>query len=531
MYKHRFHEMWVLPLLALLITYTTNTFAQCPLTKSATFKMLPQGIPNRISLEPTDFLLNKEDAVFYNDLTLSQDRFLCFEVGIQEVVLSGVNITTGDTFACEEYVWVIDSVLLCGNEIKTPTAIAGKVTTEKGVVVPNIAVGLASGAVSYFKGTNERGAFFFDDFEAREYELMPDDPFDNNVRNGITTFDVLILQKHILNLRPLDSPYKLIAADLNNSGDVTAFDMLLLRQMILSVINDFPNTPSWRFVDAAHQFEDETNPFSAPIPSSISIDAANVGPQLDNRFIAIKMGDLNNTAKLKVNGRNKVKEALGKPILKIVDRSFKRGDLLNVPFVLTENLTLDGLQFALDYDLDHLRWMRIEGNIELTNEHYATDNGTLTLSWTKPESTTFARDEMVVNLQFRATEAGLLSEVLTLATQQIAPIIYSATDGSIPFSINWSTKELPINDFKAFDNYPNPFINQTNIAFLLPKDSRVTLSVFDNNGRTILTKEKDFTAGKQIIQLQEKLPTAGLYFYRLESEFGVATGRMNYMEK
>ena len=521
MYKYKFHEIWVLPFLALLISYTTDTFAQCPLTKSATFKMLPQGIPNRISLEPADFLLNKEDAAFYKDLTLSQDRFLCFEVGIQEVILSGVNISTGDTFACEEYVWVIDSVLLCNSEIKTPKAIAGKITTEQGVVVPNIAVGLSSGAVSYFKGTNERGGFFFDDFEAREYELMPGDPFDNNVRNGITTFDVLILQKHILNLRPLDSPYKLIAADLNSSGDVTAFDMLLLRQMILSVINDFPNTPSWRYVDAAHEFEDVRNPFSSPYPSSISIDAASVGPQLDNRFIAIKMGDLNNTAKLNVTGRDKVKAAIGKPIFKIEDKPFKQGDLLNVPFVLTEDLTLDGLQFALNYDQDHLRLMDVDGTIALANEDYAAEDGVLKLSWTKPESTTIGKDEMLVNLQFRATEAGLLSEVLTLATQQIAPIIYSTTDGNIPFSIDWSTKALPINDFQAFGNYPNPFINQTNIAFLLPEDSPVTLRVFDNNGRTILTKQQDFAAGKQTIQLQEKLPMAGLYFYRLESEFGV----------
>ncbi len=530
MYKYKFHEMWALLLLALLITYTSNTFAQCPLTKSATFKMLPQGIPNRISLKPTDFLLNQEDAAFYKDLTLSQDRFLCFEVGIQEVILSGVNIATGDTFACEEYVWVIDSVLLCGAEIRTPTAIAGKITTEKGEVVPNIAVGLASGAVSYFKGTNERGAFFFDNFEARQYELMPGDPFDNNVRNGITTFDVLILQKHILNLRPLDSPYKLIAADLNNSGDVTAFDMLLLRQMILSVINEFPNTPSWRFVDAAHQFNDEQNPFSSPFPSSITIDAANVGPQLDNRFIAIKMGDLNNTAKLNVNGRSKSRSVAGKPIFKVTDKSFKKGDLLNIPFVLTENLTLDGLQFALDYNQNYLRLMSVDGEISFSREHYAIDNGTLNLSWTNPESSLLAKDEMVVNLQFRATEAGLLSEVLTLVTQQIEPIIYSTNDENIPFSIDWSTKELPINEFKAFDNYPNPFINQTNIAFLLPENSRVTLRVFDNNGRVILTKQQDFAAGRGNIQLQEKLPTAGLYFYHLESEFGVATGRMNYIE-
>lgn len=529
MHKYKFHEIWVLPLLVCLIGIT-DTFAQCPLTNSVSFEMTPQGIPNRKKLAPTDFFLNISDTAFYQQLSLSQDRFLCFEVGIQEVLLSGVNISSGDTFACEEYVWVIDSVLLCSDEIVTPKAVAGRITTEKGEVVPNVAIGLSSGAVNYFKGTNDRGAFFFEDFDAQEYELAPGDPFDNNVRNGISTFDVLLLQKHILNLRPLNSPYKLIAADLNNSGDITAFDMLLLRQMILSVINEFPNTPSWRFIDARYEFEDEKNPFSEPFPSSIAIDAKNDGPALDNRFIAIKMGDLNNTVKLGSNGRNKVPTKIGEPILSIEENTFHEGDILNVPIKLTKDLLVEGLQFALEYEREHLRLVNITGEMELSLEHYSTKNGLLTFSWTNPESLSFKEEERILNLQFRATEDGLLSEALTLVPQQVQPIIYSVDEGDIPFTFNWITASTPITEFQAFDNYPNPFVDQTNISFLLPKSSTITLNVFDNNGRMVLIKKQDLEVGKQTIQIGE-LPTAGLYFYRLESEFGVATGRMNYIER
>ena len=529
MHKHKFHEIWVLPLLALLIC-TTDTFAQCPLTKSTSFKMLPQGVPNRVQLEPTDFLLNATDTAFFKNLSLSKDRFLCVEVGIQEVVLTGVNVISGDTFSCEEYVWVIDSVLLCSEEIITPKAVAGRITTEKGELVPDVAIGLSSGVVNYFEGTNDRGAFFFDNFEEQQYELAPGDPFNKDVRNGVTTFDVLLLQKHILNLRPLDSPYKLIAADLNNSGDVTAFDMLLLRQMILSIINEFPNTPSWRFVDAAHEFEDATNPFSQPIPSSIAIDAANEGPQLDNRFIAIKMGDLNNTVKLGVTGRNKAKVATGKPIFKATDKAFKKGELVNIPLKLTENIAIEGLQFALTYDVQRLRFMGIDSEITLTNEHYMAKDGLLTMSWTNPDVIVLEEAATIITLQFRATEAGLLSEIINLTPYPLAPIIYTEIDGSIPFSIDWEVPNVPIKAFEAFDNYPNPFTTQTNISFLLPKSSEVTLMIFDNNGRTILTKQQDFTAGKQTTQINEKLPTAGLYFYRLESQFGVFSGRMNYAD-
>ena len=101
-------------------------------------------------------------------------------------------------FACPEYVWVVDSVFRCNDAIITPKAVAGRIMTEQGELMPNVAIGLSSGGVNYFKGTNERGAFFFEDFEEAQYELAPGDPFDNSVRNGITTFDVLLLQKHIL---------------------------------------------------------------------------------------------------------------------------------------------------------------------------------------------------------------------------------------------------------------------------------------------------------------------------------------------
>ena len=155
----------------------------------------------------------------------------------------------------------------------------------------------------------------------------------------------------------------------------------------------------------------------------------------------------------------------------------------------------------------------------------------ITLSWTNPETVVLAEAATLINLQFRATQAGALSELIRLMPQQVTPIIYTEIDGNIPFSIDWEASNVPIKAFEAFDNYPNPFTTHTNISFLLPESSEVTLTVFDNNGRTILTKQQAFTAGKQTLQINEKLPAAGLYFYRLESQFGVVSGRMNYMEQ
>ncbi|MEZ4948564.1 MAG: hypothetical protein R2784_04100 [Saprospiraceae bacterium] len=57
----------------------------------------------------------------------------------------------------------------------------------------------------------------------------------------------------------MTSPYKIIAADANNSGSVTTLDLGSTEKLILNVINDLPNTTSWRFVWADYVFPDPSN--------------------------------------------------------------------------------------------------------------------------------------------------------------------------------------------------------------------------------------------------------------------------------
>lgn len=59
---------------------------------------------------------------------------------------------------------------------------------------------------------------------------------------GVTTMDIILIQKHILGIKSLDSPYKIIAADVNNSQSITASDIAEIRKLILGVIESFPKT-------------------------------------------------------------------------------------------------------------------------------------------------------------------------------------------------------------------------------------------------------------------------------------------------
>ncbi len=116
-----------------------------------------------------------------------------------------------------------------------------------------------------------------------------------NPLNGVTTFDIVLISKHILGVLPLDEPYKIIAADVNQSNSVTTYDLVALRKIILQVSSNFPNDKAWRFVDGNFTFLSPENPFDAPFPEVLNFNDLNVDV-LDADFIAIKLGDVNYSA-------------------------------------------------------------------------------------------------------------------------------------------------------------------------------------------------------------------------------------------
>ncbi len=121
-------------------------------------------------------------------------------------------------------------------------------------------------------------------------------PFKNdNILDRVTTFDLVLIRKHILNLQKLDSPCKLIAADANNSGTITTADMLAIRKVVLHITDTFPNNTSWRFIPANYEFPDPTNPFIEEFPEQLDYNLLD-SSQVNQDYIGIKIGDINGSA-------------------------------------------------------------------------------------------------------------------------------------------------------------------------------------------------------------------------------------------
>ena len=81
--------------------------------------------------------------------------------------------------------------------------------------------------------------------------------------------------------------------------------------------------------------------------------------------------------------------------------------------------------------------------------------------------------------------------------------------------------------FQLFQNYPNPFNPMTKIKYSIPKQSYVTLKVYDilgNEIETLANEEKP--AGEYEVTLDAVNLPSGVYFYRLQAGSFVKTKKM-----
>lgn len=121
---------------------------------------------------------------------------------------------------------------------------------------------------------------------------------DDDYGNGVSTFDLLKIQQHILGKQTFTSPYQFIAADVNRSGNVTTVDLIQLRKLILNIDSKFSNNMSWRFVDAAHIFAQPEDAISKYVPDRVLVKVPSSSTRRID-FIAIKIGDINGSVILK----------------------------------------------------------------------------------------------------------------------------------------------------------------------------------------------------------------------------------------
>jgi len=135
--------------------------------------------------------------------------------------------------------------------------------------------------------TDADGNYIFTDLTASEtYEIEASR--DINPLNGVSTFDVITLINHILDITPINDPLTLIALDVNNSESLTTFDLVLMRLVILTLHERFP-ADSWKIFSSNANIDDHNTWTTTRTYENLSISVNNAN------FIGYKTGDANNS--------------------------------------------------------------------------------------------------------------------------------------------------------------------------------------------------------------------------------------------
>ncbi|TAG96213.1 MAG: hypothetical protein EAZ17_10130, partial [Sphingobacteriales bacterium] len=278
---------------------------------------------------------------------------------------------------CVTYVEVQDNRKVCPTVGSGTTNVAGTIATEGNANLQGATITLSGAASQAATSTANGGYSFVDLSKGADFTVTPQ--LDKNHLNGVSTFDLVLIQKHILNVQALNSPYKMIAADVNNSKSITTLDLIALRKLILNIDQSFQNNTSWRFVDAAYSFPTPSNPWAAAFPEVVNIN--DIAANVTANFVAVKVGDVNASATVSAAAAAEVRTA-GTLDINAADAALKAGQEYSVEFNAAELKDIQGYQFSLNLDKSKVELVDIVyGVAKAENFGVFTNEGVITTSW------------------------------------------------------------------------------------------------------------------------------------------------------
>ncbi|MDX1911943.1 MAG: T9SS type A sorting domain-containing protein [Saprospiraceae bacterium] len=407
--------------------------------------------------------------------------------------------------------------------------------------------------------------------------------------NGVDVADLVVINAHLLGPFPFQNPFQMIAADANNSGTITSFDIVTIRRVILGADPNFmPEQKSWRYVpklctetQSFHEqfwgdvdlimpglqlnpfiavftdpFQGFTRHYKSATPNlpnndswmdhvSLNTDEAATHNQAAWSFTGIKVGDVNCTAD--VDG------------FQSEDPDGAFTTLPHLPVLPNQIFTLQvkavgstpiaAWQFGIDFAHEALQVMEVQpGN---SNEVFSLDNFGLTrLSEGEFRALNFAENGLAQNLNNKTLFKLKMKALQPISDigqhfqlkNSVLPELFLSASGAEVETIGLQLEvsaglgmaggntggAAHLNtDAYQIAVYPVPFTSDISIDFFLPEEKQVHFSIFDAYGRTITELRKVFPKGVNTAQLDDLASCpSGIYWYSFVAEGQKHFGRI-----
>ncbi len=439
--------------------------------------------------------------------------------------------TDGNKEYCEVRLILQDSenTDACPDQPGARAMIAGDIINHSDNGLMNIGVNIKNmdSNESSITHTNQDGHFEY--INAQYYGEYAVEPTSNDdLLNGVSTLDLVLIQRHILGINKIDGPTNLISADINADNKVTAADLVALRKAILGITNQYQNNNSWRFVPTNHIFDDATYPWG--FPENISIHDLMVN-YMKSDFKAIKIGDVNNSSK--ANARGNVSENRSTGLDVLVDNvSFEAGETLEIPVYAGQDKMISGLQMSIDFDDYAFEINGIKSNgLALEGGMYNIDGSMVKISYATHANMDISKGDVLFTLVVETKEANDLSSLI-LSNDQMISEVYDQSYESGKLDLIIRKNVLLDGDIQIVKNAPNPFSNTTEIAVNLNNDETIALTIFDISGKKVFANAISGSKGINtiIVNRSDLGNKSGMYFFQAECNDKMYTGKMIMIE-
>jgi hypothetical protein len=416
-------------------------------------------------------------------------------------IIIWITDASGNQSTCSSYLIVESRNDVCSEE-ELIANISGEILNHTGgETLENVSVEISADYMEKELETNTLGGYFM--FEGlKMYEDYLIKPTKNDdVLNGVTTLDLVLIQKHILGLEELDNPFDLIAADINNSNKITASDLLDLRKVILGIKTNFLNNNSWRFVPDKFSFLDPQFPWI--FPEQVEIN--NLSNSEHERFMGVKIGDVNGSVKFNASPTSSVRNKMVLDAIYSADQK-----TISIQTQNLSNFVGYQLSFSIKTDADKLMISSPITGFSENNYHIENRDGNTN-----------------INISFNALDGlenneNVLFVVHDIEYFQELNLNNSYLNEMYDQDLNIQQVEIRNIEPKSggvilFQNKPNPFNGLTEVSFFLPEGAYVNFSLSDIEGRKILTESKYYHSGTNEFNLDMRATDSGIYYLQMNT--------------
>ncbi len=446
--------------------------------------------------------------------------------------LAGFEVMTATTFSFELLgycltddndssvsVWDVDQIMVksdCSTdggclvaETANTSTVEGRVKTFYGEDISHVAVELGEEGLAI---TNNIGRYEINAPAIDESYTLSSGKDDEAI-NGLSVLDIILVQRHILGLATFVEEGKLIAADVNFDGGVTALDLVEMRRVLLGTDDEYRNGNEWVFYSAESmsQFEG-LDVFNASQEVIITPD----NYMLSHDFVGIKSGDVDGSAR--VNDYKAVIRS-GSRNINYKINSIAEGTY-EIKLSSADALNLMGLQIDLNLN---------GGDItNLNSEVFALNEGNYQISDDNVKVVLSGHNGVAVNDDSNILTIIVNAKVepsLTLSNNDYSNMVLAdLSSEGVRLNRVFGEEELVT---RVLQNQPNPFSTQTTIDFVIDKSQNVEFSFFNSAGQQVHRRISFFNKGtNSIVVSGDELQDSGVIIYRMKTEEGVITKKM-----